>query len=281
MNIISFSSGRQPRWFCLLLLTLTFAAPLGAQQAVSDADVSKLRSMVTADASLSEDARADLLSQLDTAQGLLESRNQFESRAAELRELMDTADRRVEQYDLRLAEAEQASYSDEALLSEDAGSDQIRSQITLTSAERRALGERRAQLLQEADNQSARRSQIEERLIDLQKQQPDLPPTTGTNSLTEQVARSMATERGLSTSAEKDALELEILSEPARARVNAAERAWLGVAIDAADSKLAQLNSALESARSSATQEQLDSTAQLQEQLQGSDPVLQLSLIHI
>ncbi len=275
MNIPSFFSSAQSRWFCLLLLTLSFAAPLGAQQATTLEDIAQLRGMVGTDATLTEETRADLLSQLDTAQGLLASRNKFVSRAAELSELMDTADQRVEQYNLRLATAKEASLNNAELLPEGATSDQIRSQITLTSAERRALGERRTQLLQEADNQSNRRSQIQERLIELQKQQSDPVPQTDAESLSAQVARVLATARDLSRDAEQRALELEILSEPARARVNTAERAWLGFAIDAADVKLAQLNSALESARSSDTQEQLETTAKLQEQLEGSNTLLQ------
>ncbi|PLW70100.1 mechanosensitive ion channel domain-containing protein [Pseudohalioglobus lutimaris] len=263
------------RRVCLLLLTLFIASPLAAQQPPGLDDLASLRRAVDADTNLPEEDSAALVSQLDSAQNLLEARDRFDTRAAQLSELVDDASQQVEQYNQQLAQAKNRKADTGTLLPAAATADQIQGQITLITAERQALSERRTQLLKETDNLATRRAEIQQRLVELRKQQPPPVANTATGTLSERVARALGNAKTLAHTAEQQALELEILSEPARARVNAAERAWLGFAISAADTKLAQLNDALESARSSATEEQLETTAQLQEQLQDRDPVLQ------
>lgn len=263
------------RWAWLMLLPLFATLPLQAQEMLALDDIAELRGSIGADATLTEESSAELLAKLDRAQAMLEARNTFEERTAELDKLMDSASERVKQYNQQLAMAKDQKPDIPALVPENATADQVRGQITLISAERQALIERRAQLLKETDGQAARRAATQQRLVDLQKQQPDSIPSTAASSLGERVSRALAIAGNLSRAAERQALELEILSEPARSRVNAAERAWLGYAIDAADGRLSILNDALEAARSSDTQERLQTTAQLQQQLQDSDPMLQ------
>lgn len=260
------------------LLCLAFFSLASLAQPELDADsLDALRNEINNTSELAEERRQELLQRLDGAEAELENARAFKARAEQLQQLMENASEQVQLFNQRLQEVKSATdkASNEDLLPPDATVDQVRSQITLVSAERQALSERRTQLLQEIDNLPARRAEIQQRLVALQSQGGTPVSTALDASLEQRVAAAVAAAENRAAVAERQALEVEILSEPASARVNAAERTWLGAAINRTEAKLAALNQALDAARSSATEEQLKTTAQLQQQLQRDDPVLQ------
>ncbi len=246
-----------------------------AQPLVLEEDVSGLQASVTAAAGLSEQTREELLKQLDNTRQQIEARDTFNARVEQFRALMSSSEQRAEQFNLKLETARANGDAAEKLLPEDATEQEILGQITLLSAERQALGDRRTQLLQETDQLPSRRAELQQRLVTLQQQNEESAAVASASTLEQQVALALSTARRQAAEAERQALELEVLSEPARSRVNAAERAWLGYAIDRADARLEQLNKALEAARGSATARQLQTTSELQSQLVDQDPRLQ------
>lgn len=258
----------------LLALLLSLAGPLLAQD-LKKQDIIDQRVTISADTSLTEETRTELLGQLDDAQTQLEAAAQFQARTSELRATMENADEKAGKFERELESARSKAKDQESVDFTDASAEEIEGQVTLLMAERQALTDRRSLLLREIDELPARRAEIKQRLVELQSREEPAAPGLPGDTAAQQASRALAVARLQSALAEKEYLETEVMSESARSRVSSAERAWLGYALEEAEQRLVQMNQALEQARSSATQEQLQTTNQLQEQLQSRDPVLQ------
>jgi potassium-dependent mechanosensitive channel len=258
----------------LALLLFSLAAPLSAQ-AVKEQDIVDQRVIVSTDTSLTEESRTRLLGQLDDAATQLEAAQSFLSRSADFKAVMKRSEEKAGEFELRLQQAQASSGDKSGEVDPAAGAEQIEGQLTLVLAEHQALAERRSLLLKEIDEMPSRRTEIRARLVELQSQGEPTALEGAGETAEQRVAQILANARQQSSLAERESLETEILSETARSRVNGAERAWLGYAIEQSENKLTLLNAALERARSSATEEQLQTTAQLQEKLNSEDPRLQ------
>lgn len=258
--------------FCLLAATVAPAA-----KAINMAEIDALRAQISADTALEEQARAQLMNQLDLAGSQLDAATDFRARTATLNTEIERAPNQSAGFERKLEEAKasEADYSD--LVAADSSVADIEGQITLATAQRQSLGERRSQLIQTVDSLPQRREEIKDRLVTLQQiistERATLAP--GGETSAQKVSWVVSRARLEAAEAEKQYLETEVLGESALNQVNASERAWLGQAIAQADARLAALNAALESARSNATREQLATTSELQEQLQSQDPLLQ------
>ncbi|QFU76623.1 mechanosensitive ion channel [Halioglobus maricola] len=243
-------------------------------------DIAAERAAITSDSSLTEENRSSLLANLDRAQNQLEAANRFREQTAQFKAVMSEADNQTASFNQKLKDAQEAAEDAPPTAPTDASAADLEGQITLLLAERQALSERRTQLLTEVDELPARRKVIKTRLVELQSQAQTPVSESLPEIPRERVPALLAQAQLLANTAEKEALETEVLSEPSRGQIAAAERTWLGQAIESADSLLAVLNDSLEAARSSATAQQLETTYQLQEQLATQDPRLKTFARH-
>ncbi|WP_165954374.1 mechanosensitive ion channel domain-containing protein [Seongchinamella unica] len=258
----------------LCLLGLLLAHPA---LAVTLADIENQRNAVSNDTTLDDESRAQLDEQLDRAQSQLQAAAEFRSRTANLKAEIEGAPGQAARFEeqLRQAKASDEDYSD--LVTDDSSVAEVESQITLETAQLRALTERRNELIQAVDELPQLRAETRQRLTTVQNiinsESEAQAPASSSSDLNTAWVLSQA--RLKAAEAEKQYLETRITGEPAITQVNAAERAWLGQAVSEAEARLEALSRGLESARASATREQLQVTAELQQKLQSQDPKLQ------
>ena len=271
-----FLSTRLTAFSRLLLCTLFFSLPNSAF-ALSAGEIDDLKATVNTDSSLSEESRAKLVEQLNTARGQLEVAGEFNNRSALLKAETEQAPSKIAQFERQLAEAKATKQDFSNISPVGSTTQEIASQVTLAAAERQSLSERRSQLLSAVDALPEKRTATKKRLIELQQVIDETPAATAPigDSTEQKVAWALSQAKLKAALAEQDSLQAEIIGESAISQVSSAERAWLGTAITIADARLAALNASLEAARVSVAQEQLATTSELQEQLQSQDPILQ------
>ncbi|MEH6586560.1 MAG: mechanosensitive ion channel domain-containing protein [Halioglobus sp.] len=262
---------------CTLLLCVMAASFTQPAAAITAGEMEDLRAAINTDSRLNEESKAHLVEQLNTARSQLEVAAEFTNRSSRLKTDIEQAASKAAGFEQQLSKAKAEAPNLSALVSSASSTDEIQSQITLATAQRQSLGDRRSHLLKAVDELPARRAEIKQRLVAVQQaidsSQVSEQPTG--DSSDQKVAWTLSQARLRAALAEKLSLETEVLGESALSQVNAAERAWLGHAIADADARLAILNEALDIARASATQQQLETTSELQEQLQSQDPLLQ------
>ncbi|MEP5566288.1 MAG: mechanosensitive ion channel domain-containing protein [Halioglobus sp.] len=267
---------RWPALFALLLSILIYFAPTSAI-ALTAGEIDDLQAAVNTDSSLNEESRAQLVEKLSTARAQLEVAAEFHNRTTLLKAETEQAPGKTTNFEQQLAAAKAEKLDFSGLAPKGSSPQEIQSQITLATAQRQSLGDRRSQLLTTVDDLPERRTAIKQRLVNVQQTidstQSLTPPASESND--QKVAWVLSQARLKSALAEQESLQAEVLGESAISQVNAAERAWLGVAITRAEAKLAALNKSLDAARATATQQQLETTSELQEQLQSQDPILQ------
>lgn len=265
----------------LLLVLLPVTGPAAAQPLPAPeptiAEIEDLRARVRLAESIPEEDRTTLKEQLNAAQGNLEKAAEFRAAAARRRTEMQQADARAAEFEQRLQDAQDNPPDPADALDPDATLETLEGEFTLATAERQSLIERRRQLIDAVERQPQRRNQIRDRLVALQATISEAPPAEPPKSptLMEEVARMQALTRTQAALAEKEALEAEIITEPARSAVSTAERAWLGYAIGAAEERLDAIDAALDEARAKATRRQLETTSRLEDRLQLDDPRIQ------
>ncbi|MEP4146440.1 MAG: mechanosensitive ion channel domain-containing protein [Halioglobus sp.] len=229
------------------------------------------------DSNLSEESRAKLVEQLNTARAQLEIAAEFDNRTALLKAETEQAPLKIAQFERQLAEAKATEPDFSNISPPDSTTQEIASQVTLAAAERQSLSERRSQLLNAVDGLPAKRTETKKRLVEIQQIIDETSASTAPagDSAEQKVAWALSQAKLKSALAEQASLQAEIIGESAISQVSSAERAWLGTAIIIAEAKLAALNASLEAARVSVAQKQLETTSELQEQLQSQDPILQ------
>ncbi len=267
---------------CLLVLSLLLpgARSAAAGDVIDGQSVREKIEQVEADDSLAEESKANLLGQLESAREQLERAEDFEARAAEQRAAVDTAVQETRRFEALLAEslADPVDPLDpDEQLAADASLEAIEGRIGLVESERRALAERRDELLKTLEGWPARREAIQRRLGELPgliDEQTAIVESRA-ETLDQAVRRVLAQARVQALAAEQDGLEVEVQSAPVILQVRQAERDWLVQALAQADQKLAALNSLAESARSAEAQQKLDSVAAIQAELQDVPPELE------
>lgn len=264
---------------CGLVLSLAIALYATCLQAAEPVSTEELQQKITeieSNTELVEQTRTELLTQLKAGLANLEKEATFSVQVAELQNSIDNAQRQVQHFTQSLQEAQGNPPDLDALAVPGQEPDTLAGQITLLQAEREALSKRRSQLLEDIDAGPARREATQKRLVELQSQTEiastaaDAPAESPTQAAAQLVARA----RTQALMAEKRSLEINILGESTRATVSTAERAWINYSLEMADLKLQALKGALEKARASAAEQQLETTAALQEKIQNENPAL-------
>ena len=258
------------------LLCIAVALPCQQAHAVTAGELDDLRAQVNTNSTLNDESRGQLIGELDKARSQLEVAAEFRNHSSRLKTELERAPSQVANFEKQLSEAKENTQDLGGLVPKDSSVADIESLITLASAQRASMGDRRSQLLQSVDDLPSRREEIKKRLIAVQQLiHSNAATDTPAETIEQRVARATSQATLLAAEAEKASLEAEVLGEAQMTQVNAAERAWLAQAISDADVRLAALNEALESARASATREQLETTSELQEKLESQDPLLQ------
>ena len=265
----------------LALLLLALSSSLWGQvttvdPAVTQALIQQQIDEVSARIDLEDPAKAELLEQLQTASKRLEKESAHLARAGEFQLTIDQEAQEVARFQQLLSQAETSRVEPEPDIAPDADSAEIQSRIALVQAERRGLSERRSELLQEVSGFQARRATVRERIAAVKEliegNRNDLQVEA--KSLEQRVALTLdlATNRALL--AESRSLELELLSEAARANISAAERNWLNHALAETDLQLQALGRKLDAAVEVATRKELRTATSLEARLQGEDPAI-------
>ena len=236
------------------LLCIAVALPCQQAHAVTAGELDDLRAQVNTNSTLNDESRAQLSGELDKARSQLEVAAEFRNHSSRLKTELERAPSQIANFEKQLSEAKENTQDLGGLVPKDSSVADIESLITLASAQRASMGDRRSQLLQSVDDLPSRREEIKKRLIAVQQLIDSNAATdTPAETIEQRVARATSQATLLAAEAEKASLEAEVLGEAQMTQVNAAERAWLAQAISDADVRLAALNEALESARASAT----------------------------
>jgi potassium efflux system protein len=259
----------------MLCLCLASSPSLAAEE-LAAGDIEQKIEEVNLRTDLPEETRATLVGQLETAQKQLLSATDLRDRAEEFKGSADNVKQEVRRFEQLLAEARANPVDTEGLVSKDAKPEEIESQIALLEAERSALSERRSELLQLTEGWTQRREDIQARLVEIQSHVEDIQSTLKTppDSLKGEVQELVARARLQALTAEREALEQETLSKPARLETISAERDWIARALADTDLKMQALNKAAEAARADLNREKLESVAAIKEELQDLSPAL-------
>jgi len=211
------------------------------------------------------ESKTSLTAQLQAAIKHLETERAYIAQAKDFSSAAESAEREINRFEQQLQEANNKPDIVAGDLPDSTDSEQIESQISLLQARRKGLAERRSQLLQEADELPSRRAEIQERLAELQILiDNNLAATAGpTDTLEQQVARSVAEANDRALQSELNSLKQEILTRPSILAVSSAERDWIARALADADDELRLLNEAAKSARATATAQELEATEAL------------------
>jgi potassium efflux system protein len=264
---------------CLLMLSLLLlGAPAGgAEGEIDERAIREKIERVEADPSLDEERRAGLLAQLESTREQLVSVQRFRAKAAEHRAVPETAAQETRRFEALLAELLANPVDPDDLIASDATLEAIEGSIALMQSERRALAERRDELLEAFDGWPSRREAIQKRLGQLPGliEEKSLIVQSPAETLDREVRRMLGQATLQALSAEQDSLQLEVQNAPAKMQVIQAERDWLLQALAQADQKLKALNSIAEAARSADAREKLDSVTAIQEELRDVPPSLE------
>ncbi len=149
-----------------LLLLVWISTALGS--GITTATVEEARTRVNTDTSLAQTDRDTLLEKLDDAQNQLQRAAEFRSRTARLRAEQQQAPQRAAEFEQRLRDAQASPADPAAGISADDSAGALESDLTLATAQRQSLVERRNQLLEEVETQSRRRAEIRQRIVELQ-----------------------------------------------------------------------------------------------------------------
>ncbi|RLQ21610.1 hypothetical protein DWB85_11360 [Seongchinamella sediminis] len=256
---------------CLLGLLLPHPAA-----ALTLADIESQRNAVANDTTIDDESRAELNGQLDRAEAHLQAAADFRNRRTKLEAEIERAPEQTARFEQQLLDAKDGADQPESAVTDSSSAAEIEIQLTLATARLKSLTERRDELLGKVDGLPQRREEIRQRLTALEKiiSSDSTAPPPADQSTEMNTAWTLAQARLKAAEAEQRYLEKEITGEAALAQTNAAERAWLGKAILQAETRVAALTEALENARATATRAQLETTAELEQQLQSQDPQL-------
>jgi potassium-dependent mechanosensitive channel len=268
----------------MLLALLLWPALLLAQienqpEAVDSSQLRLLTEEVELDANLEDQERVDLLDTLTAGQRWLEQETEFSRQAQEYQAAVDNADQQVTEFERKLADALQLSEQMPQVTGDGAA---LQSQIALLQAQRQTLAERQLQLRSGLDSLVLRRAEIQQRLVALQAEMANDRATLSLEpeTLPQRVAKSVAVAHLQSGMAENRMLETEVISEPARSRVASAERAWVDRELTNLDLQIQQANAAVEAATATATEEKVEATQALQQEVSSEHPALKAFADH-
>lgn len=261
----------------IVIAALSWASAGHAAGALTAAVLELKIEEVNSRVDITGESKTSLTAQLQAAIKHLETERAYIAQAKDFSSAAESAEREINRFEQQLQEANNKPDIVAGDLPDSTDSEQIESQISLLQARRKGLAERRSQLLQEADELPSRRAEIQERLAELQILiDNNLAATAGpTDTLEQQVARSVAEANDRALQSELNSLKQEILTRPSILAVSSAERDWIARALADADDELRLLNEAAKSARATATAQELEATEALEAQMTELPPELQ------
>ncbi len=260
----------------LMLMTPSVEAQDNLADIASPRAIEELRATVESRADLPEESRNSLLQQLDAGRAYLDAEAGHRQQASQFRAAADSAEHRITEFrDKATAPRDELRLADDATAA-DASATELDSKIDLLRGERAALADRRNALQLRLDQALTRVGEIQQRLaaISARVEENMAALAVPANTLEQKVDAlvRLAENRGLL--AERERLETEVLTEPARTGVAAAERAWIEGALVEYERTLAAVQKAAELARAKIVQQKLDSAADLESELYGEQPAL-------
>ncbi|MFV0277739.1 MAG: hypothetical protein ACK5HY_11210, partial [Parahaliea sp.] len=255
----------------LILLWLPLAVAAQSRpdfQPLGETDLASLTTEVEQAKELGDQDRSELQSQLGSASRLLEDTAKFKAATSEQEAIVSGAKKTIEGFRQQLTAAQASPPDPDQFIPRSADVAELESQLALVQTERKRLNERLEAVLNELEQRPGKRTQTQDRLAALQGElvgnRTALNMQPGT--LQQSVVKALARARHQALLAENESLEAMLLSEPARADIATAERAWLSQALSDADLKLKALGQRVEAAQNSASVEKLQETAALQAQ---------------
>ncbi|GEM_PF-1077790 len=266
------------RWLlvllCLWLADLAIAQTDSAE-AVSASRIEALSQRVKQSTDLSEDERAKLAEQLETAASMTATARQMQSTISQIAERIERSEEEIARFEALIQETAQEPVQQP--VSVDLPLDELEAEMQLLAADRRGATARRAAIAAEL---TAARQQVaseRDRLIAIQSQLETLSGTTLSEgaSLKDRVADAVAQARRAQLTAEAEVLALRVRGQPALENILVAERNWLDVRINRLDRRLAALSETAQDLRQSAAQRQIAETQAIVSGISGSRPGLQ------
>ncbi|MFV0477800.1 MAG: mechanosensitive ion channel domain-containing protein [Parahaliea sp.] len=267
---------------CLLTLMLMLSVPIQAQESsspesVTENDIANLGARLEQSTDLDEQTLTDLKSQLNNASRMLQEASRFKVETNQQQTVISGAKETITNFRRQLSEAQASPPDPDTPALTDADATALESQLALTQSERGRLSDRLATVLKEEEQRAPKRARIQARLTALQDELADNRAALNqqAQTLQQQVVKALAQARRQALKAENKSLEAQILSEPARADIRAAERAWLNQALSDTDIRLQILSKQVELAQSNASRAKLEATAALQQEARNENPALQ------
>ncbi|MEM9257442.1 MAG: mechanosensitive ion channel domain-containing protein [Pseudomonadota bacterium] len=257
----------------LTLLCSGSSAVLAQPDAVTEQTVAEYQSRVEADASLTPERREALLGSLGVARDHLAAEAAERERAAQLKLDADQAEQNIADFRMRAGHASQAMSPTEL---QSQSMEELSARLALLQSERTALFDRDVALQTRLEQRTQRLGEIQSRLRSITARLAILQGSaSGTaNTLGEQVVALVAAAEKQALLAERERLETEARTEPTLDNVAAAERAWLKDAIAERDQQLKALRAALDSARASKLESELERAQTKEDELRQEFPDL-------
>lgn len=267
------------RWL-LVLLCLLLAdrniAQTSPSDGVSASRIETLSQRVKQSTDLSEDERARLAAELETAASMTATTREMQSTISETADRIERSEEEVARFEKRIKATTQEPV--QAPESIDLPLDALEAEMQLLAADRSGATARRTAISAEL---TAARQQVaaeRDRLVAIQSQLEALRGASLSEaaSLKDRIADAVTQARRAQLTAEAELLALRVRGQPALEKILVAERNWLDVRINRLDRRLAVLSETAQGLRQSAAQRQIAETQAILSEIGASRPDLQL-----
>lgn len=265
------------------LLGLLFAVLLSgaayAQEANTGDTLEELKTLLSSDASISDERRTALS---DTLQIAAQDRAQLEQLKSTRRELEDKLKNNellIADYQNRMRDVQDAPATIQRRLGDNPSLANIETELSIVQSQRDAWSSERTEALDVLSNLAKNEAAARDRIAEISRRRADDPlqvaAAVATSGVEDRINKLASTIHQRLLDAELSLLELRLRSGPVLNSIRTARIAWLDAAIAEADTLLAQLQTAATTKRQGAAAQRATEARRFLSQLTDSRPKLQ------